>query len=258
VREQIQSGVDPVEHKREQHDTRLSKAKTRGKTFAVVAEEYIKIHAPECREGYAAQWKSTVAQYAVRVGDLTKAHVLEVLKQHWHVRTATMQKLRVRISNIVAYAVDAGYRPEGLANPAAWSGLKRMLTKPDKIEATRPRNRAALPHGPMREFMAVLARDAWVAAGALEFAVLTAARSNEVRSDMVGNRFNGPYVDDSALAKPHPSGDCLNFARQVRQAHLSLSPRPQIPARALLPLDRMDQLSWSPKTGQVAKRDSRP
>jgi integrase len=115
------------------------------------------------------------------MGNLTTFQVLEVLSPYWHTRTATMQKLRVRISNIVAYAVDAGYRAKGLEDPGAWSGFKRLLTKPKKIEATKPKHRAALPYARMREFMAVLRQDEWVAARALEFAIYTAARTNEAR-----------------------------------------------------------------------------
>jgi integrase len=117
----------------------------------------------------------------VRCADLDRLQVLAVLEPHWHVRTATMQKLRVRISNIIEYAVGKKYRPEGLPDPAAWSGFKRLLTKPSKIEATKPKHRAALPYPRMKEFMAALAQDRWVAARAVELAILTAARRNEAR-----------------------------------------------------------------------------
>jgi hypothetical protein len=46
---------------------------------------------------------------------------------------------------------------------------------------------------------------------------------------------------DHHFARPHPSGDDFNLTRKVWQVHLSLSPGSQVPARALLPVDRLDQ-----------------
>jgi integrase len=114
------------------------------------------------------------------VAVLDKAAVARVLEPHWLTRKASMMKLREHISCIVAYAVSKGYRPEGLADPAAWKGgLKPLLADPRKFSKTV--HCPALLYARMAEFMTILRQDSRLAARAMELVILTATRTNEAR-----------------------------------------------------------------------------
>jgi integrase len=158
----------------------------RSKTFQTCAEEYIAAHESKWSSpAYRAQWKSTLAAYAypvigqVAVADVTSEMVLQVLRPHWSTATATMKKLRARIAKVLGYAACKGYRSNG-PNPAAWvDGLEHPLPAPSEIAPTK--HHAALKYEKIGAFMAELRKDERISAKALAFAILTCARSHEVR-----------------------------------------------------------------------------
>jgi integrase len=87
--------------------------------------------------------------------------------------------VRNRIELVLSYAMQAGYRPEGL-NPARWKGgLDKLLPKPAKV--AEKGHFAALQVAEAGAFMVRLREAEGMGARALEFAILTAARSGEVR-----------------------------------------------------------------------------
>jgi hypothetical protein len=182
----VDQKVDPLDQRKREKQGRQDATDRRRKTFAVVAEEYVATHEHEWTKDYAVEWRRLMCMYAnpiigdIPVSDLTKAKVLECIRPNWRTHTAVMQKVRVRIGTAIDYAVEAGYRPEGLANPAAASGFKLLLTAPKKLD-TRTRNRPALDHTRLPEFMTLVRGTKGNIARALEFAVLTAARENMVR-----------------------------------------------------------------------------
>ena len=92
-------------------------------------------------------------------------------------RTVTADRVRNRIELVLNFAMAAGYRPEG-QNPAAWAGLKDILAAPTKT--ARGNHHPALPYTELPSFLAELRQREGVGPKALEFAILTAARSNEV------------------------------------------------------------------------------
>ena len=80
---------------------------------------------------------------------------------------------------VLSYAMQAGYRPEGL-NPARWrGGLDKLLPAPSKV--AKVGHHPAIPVGEVGAFMARLRSAEGTGARALEFLILTAARSGEVR-----------------------------------------------------------------------------
>lgn len=84
--------------------------------------------------------------------------------------------MRGRIEAVLDWATASGYR-EG-ANPARWRGhLKNLLPAPDKVRAVE--HHPALPYDDLGEFMAALRAREGTAARALEFTILTAARTAE-------------------------------------------------------------------------------
>jgi integrase len=131
------------------------------------------------------QWRNTLAAYAfpviggLLVRDVEREHVLSVLKPIWRGKTETASRLRGRLEQILSYAMQAGYREEGL-NPARWRGnLDKLLGDPNKIARTQ--HHRALPVAQVGSFMKRLSAAEGNGARALEFAILTAARSGEVR-----------------------------------------------------------------------------
>jgi integrase len=134
---------------------------------------------------HAAQWRSTLASYAYPVigsllaSDIDREHVLAVLQPIWRAKTETASRLRGRIEQVLSYSMQAGYRSEGL-NPARWRGnLDKVLGDPSKIVRTVHHRAVAVAE--VAGFVKELRTVDGVGARALEFAILTAARSGEVR-----------------------------------------------------------------------------
>ena len=179
ARGQITRGVDPlaVRHAEAAPEPTVP-------TFAEAAERYIAAHETGWRnDKHRQQWRSTIAAYAapvaaVPVSDVDTAAVLGVLEPIWHAKPETATRLRGRIEQILDYARVQGWR-DG-PNPAVWRGhLALALPARDKVKPVE--HHAALPWQEAPAFMARLRDQAGVGAAALRFAILTAARSGEVR-----------------------------------------------------------------------------
>lgn len=184
ARLQIEQGIDPIAERRE-IKARLIAEQTEGMTFSQCAAAYIKAH----REGWknakhAAQWESTLAQYAGPVvGDMLvrhveTRHVLAVLEPIWKDKTETATRLRARLELVMDWAAVRGERAS--ANPARWRGhLDKLLPKPSKV--AKKGHHAALDWREIGPFMVCLRAAEGVGARCLEFAILTGARSGEAR-----------------------------------------------------------------------------
>ena len=113
------------------------------------------------------------------VRDVQKEHVLTILRPIWNTKNETAARVRGRIEKVLSYSIQAGYRPEGL-NPARWKdNLDLLLGARGKV--TKRAHHAALPVDDVGTFMERLREAEGTAATALEFTILTAARSGEVR-----------------------------------------------------------------------------
>ena len=152
-------------------------------TFAEAVETVIAIH----REGWKdagkseKQWRASLRDYAMkrlgreRVDQIATADVMAVLIPHWHTKTETMRRVRQRIGAVMKWAVAQGYRDD---NPAG-----------DAISAALPKTGTVRKHQRALAFADVgAALDKVKTSGAfkstvlaLEFLVLTACRSSEVR-----------------------------------------------------------------------------
>ena len=153
------------------------------KSFREAAESYMdRKEGGWKNEKHRQQWRNTLATYAypafgdLPVSDIETSHVLAVLDPIWTAIPETASRLRGRIENVLDAAKAQGMRNG--ENPARWRGhLDHILPKPGKLQRG---HHAALAYAELPRFMAELrGRDA-VAARALEFAILTAARSGEV------------------------------------------------------------------------------
>lgn len=184
-RERIRTGVDPVQQRRSARAA-LKASRLSGVTFKQAALDFI--HANKAgwsSPKHAAQWERTLEQYAfdligsVSVADIMPAHVLEVLKLNdlWSKKPETASRVRQRIEKVIS-AADAAAGRERL-NPARWEVIGKSL--PAKSRVARVKHHAALPWQQLPAFMIELRKQAGVSALALQFVVLTAARSGEVR-----------------------------------------------------------------------------
>jgi integrase len=200
-------GTDPIKEKRrleaekeQETEAAAKKAKAEAKaalTFDQAVVRYIEVHGPEWSNAkHAAQWETTLRDYAspvivtgddepertfgnTPVCDIDRDMVLKVLRPHWATKTETMVRVRGRIAQVINWAVAEKHRPPG-PNPATWQGdLEHSLAKPGKI--TKVRSHAALDYEEIGAFMRELRKLRFVGARPLEFLVLCASRSDEVR-----------------------------------------------------------------------------
>ena len=175
-------GIDPLEDRqRRRNETRLDAAKAM--TFGACVEAYLATHEIAWKnEKHAAQWRMTLTKYCkpishLPVKDIDTDLVLRVLTPLWKTRTETAKRLRGRIERLLSWAKGRGLR-DG-ENPARWAGhLDEMLAAPSKI--AKVRHHPALPWSEISDFMSELRERDSLSARALEFTVLTAARTSEV------------------------------------------------------------------------------
>jgi len=167
------AGGDPLEDRRRE----------RQPTFAEAAETVVAIHEATWDAGgkSAYQWRATLRDYALprigrkRVGDVTAADVLGVLVPIWTEKRETARRVKQRISAIMKWAAAQGYRTD---NPV--DGIDEALPRGGK----RPTHLKAVPYAEVGEAVRrIRGSDAGISARlALEFIILTASRSGEVRN----------------------------------------------------------------------------
>ena len=173
---EIRKGADPVA-------TRLQKRRRSMWTFEKVAAAYISTHKAQWKNAkHVDQWTNTLTTYAYpvfghkHVADVTKGDVLAVIEPIWLTKNETAVRLRGRIEAVLGYAMQREYRPEGV-NPAALSGL--ALARASKVAPVE--HHAAVGIDDMHDFMERLRKVDGMGAKALQFVILTAARSGEAR-----------------------------------------------------------------------------
>lgn len=173
----VRSGGDPIGLRK------AEKAASKGvPTFGQLADEVIEGKGPEWRnEKHRQQWVMTLNEYAAPirnrpVNEIDTDDVLAVLRPLWQTRPETASRLRGRIEHVLDAARAKGFR-QG-PNPALWRGhLDKLLPKQSKLKR---RHHPAMPYDQIPAFLAkVRLRDA-IAALAVEFTILTAARTGEV------------------------------------------------------------------------------
>src|SRR5262249_17030777 len=127
-----------------------------------------------------AQWVMTLTRYAgplsaKPVDAISTNDVLEVLKPLWNEKPETASRLRGRVENVLDAAKAAGHRTG--ENPARWRGHLALLLPKRRTQRGGPD--AALSYKDVPDFMTRLRQRQSIAALALEFTILTAARSGE-------------------------------------------------------------------------------
>jgi integrase len=179
-RKQLHAGLDPISAR----DRERAKAKDRVSVlFRECAQSYIEAHRSGWRNAkHADQWVNTLQTYAFPVlGDMPvdliePSHVERVLQPIWTAKAETAFRLRGRIECVLDWATSRKYRTG--ENPAKWRGnLDNLLPKVSRIK--RISHFAALPFADIGAFVDKLRAVEGISARALEFTILTAARTGE-------------------------------------------------------------------------------
>ncbi len=194
-------GVDPLDA-RNKVKVEMALERSKAVTFDHCAEQYIAAHRSSWKTPqHARHWEGSIRNYASPIiGDLPVAAVdtaliVKLLQPIWETKTETASKLRGRIESILDWAAVSHYRSGD--NPARWRGhLDHLLADPGRI--ARVKHYPALPWQEVGEFMAALRKCGGVAARALEFGILTAARSGETR----GARWDEVDMDTAVWTVP--------------------------------------------------------
>ena len=151
-------------------------------TFGKMADDvFDALSAGFRNEKHKAQWRSSLETYAAPlrskpVDTIGTDDILAVLKPIWQKKAETASRVRGRIEKVLDAAKAKGFRNG--ENPARWRGhLDHLLPKPLKL--TRGHH-AAMSYENVPKFIGQLRKRDATAALALEFCILTAARSGEV------------------------------------------------------------------------------
>jgi integrase len=171
------AGQNPIQVRR-----RAAASETGKPTFGQVADALLESKASEWRNPkHQEQWKIALSINAAPlrsrpVDEIDTVAVLAVLKPMWMEKPETASRLRGRIEAVLDAAKAQGHRTG--ENPAAWRGhLSHLLPKRSKLSRG---HHDAMAYRHVSEFMGRLRQCEGMAATALEFTILAAARSGEV------------------------------------------------------------------------------
>jgi integrase len=182
ARRLCRDGMDPIEARnRKREADRLANAKAL--TFKDAAIAYITAHRAGWRNAkHADQWTATLETYAypafgsLTVQSIDTGLVMKALEPIWTVKPETAGRVRGRIEAVLNWATTRGYRKG--ENPARWRGhLDNLLPARSRVRTVT--HHSALPHAEIGAFVAALREQEGIAARALEFTILTAARTGE-------------------------------------------------------------------------------
>ena len=184
ARKLLAEGRDPLrERAMAQAAEEAARAASRVPTFGQLAGEVVAVLEAGWRNPkHRAQWRMTLLTYCAplrdqRVDEIGTEDVVAVLKPIWLAKPETATRVRGRIEKVLDAAMARGHRQT--ANPARWRGhLDHLLPARPKIEVA---HHPAMPWSTLPSFLPTLQAREGIAARAVEFLILTAARSGEVR-----------------------------------------------------------------------------
>lgn len=184
AKDQIRRGIDPVEERKAAR-ANLAAAHLRGLTFADATDKALTAKLDAFKNAkHRQQWENTLRTYAMPelgkmlVDEITVQDVLRVLEPIWQTKTETASRVRGRIEAVLSWSTVAGHRTGD--NPARWAGnLKELL--PAAAKVAKQNNWPAVQIDDAPRWLVSLRKREGMGARALEFAALTAARSQEVR-----------------------------------------------------------------------------
>lgn len=179
ARAMVRDRVDPIEAKRAIYAKRRIEA-ARHVTFAECANRYLDTKTEGFKnDKHRKQWRSTLEAYAfpslgnLPVGEIDTPLIIKTLAPLWERVPETASRLRGRIEKVLAWATVQELRAGD--NPARWKNHLDQI-----FQRSKAKNHQALAYADLPAFMEKLRAKDGVSARALEFAILTAARTGEV------------------------------------------------------------------------------
>ena len=211
-------GLDPIEVRRAARAQKQLDA-AKAITFQQCADALLAAKRPGWRSPvHRRQWEMTLREYAgpalgaLPVQSIDTALVVKVIEPLWATKPETASRLRGRIEAVLDWAKARDFRAG--ENPARWRGhLDKLL--PARSKVRRVEHHPALPYSELPAFMADLRRRDGISARALEFLVLTAARTGEV----IGARWSEVNLADATWTVP------ATRMKAGREHRVPLSPR---------------------------------
>jgi integrase len=180
----LAEGKNPLEEKRATKAAEKLTA-SKGKTFDICAAEYIADHRDEWKNAkHVQQWENTLATYVspaigtLPIGDVATEDMKRILNPIWGAKHETATRVRGRIEAIIDWATAHGLRTGD--NPARWKGHLEHLLAKTTVQHRAKAHHPALPHADLPAFILALAPQEGMARWALEFLILTAARTSEI------------------------------------------------------------------------------
>jgi integrase len=193
LKAKVAEGVDPLDERRADKEIQSAlrkqaelDSKRAEMTFRKASEHFIESRRPSWSNAkHAQQWANTLAAYAfpvigeLPVAEVTAEHVVEILRPIWSAKSETASRVRMRIEAVLNAAKLMGWRTG--ENPAVFKGgLEAVLPPISKVR--RVRHHPAMPFNDLPTFFTTLRQREGISPRALEFCILTAARSGEVRN----------------------------------------------------------------------------
>jgi integrase len=185
ARKLLIDGINPLAAKK-QNQIAAALASAEMMTFDQCAEAYILAHKAGWKNvKHGDQWTNTLKTYAspmfghLPVAEISTGLIVKCLAPIWESKTETASRVRGRIESVLGWATTSGHRTG--ENPARWKGhLENLLATISK--SSRTKHHPSLPWQRIAAFMSALRMREGVSAQAVEFTILTACRSGEVRS----------------------------------------------------------------------------
>ena len=183
LRPLLRQGIEPIEHRKA---GRLAQAAATARAMSVdqCIDAYYQAYRATWRSAkHARGWLQTLRTNfspvigAMPVAAVERQDVVRALQPYWQRAQTSAHRTALRLENVFDWAIAADYRAG--PNPAQWAGgLEHLLPRTKTVADTR---HAALPYGELPAFMDRLRAVDRADARALEFLILTAARTGEVR-----------------------------------------------------------------------------
>lgn len=181
LRKLVLDGIDPLEEK-----AKGKQAAREALSFEQCTCQFHEMKSAEWTSAvYTRNWIDSMKLHAfpvlgkMPVADVQTEHVLRVLKFLWNTQPVLASKLRERIEAVLNWSMSLGYRERSI-NPAVWRGhLEHALPKVSKVH--KPKHYSAIAYQDIGKFMEELREIEGLPARALELAILTACRSEEIR-----------------------------------------------------------------------------
>lgn len=200
-------------------------------TFAECAEKFIEANRAGWKNPkHADQWENTLKTYAypvigrLDVSNIDTDHVIKILEPIWMERNETASRLRQRVERVLSWSTTRNLRTG--ENPARWKGhLDTLLPRPSAVQKTTKTHHAALPYQDAPAFVQSVRAQPGVAPRALEFTILTVARTSEV----IGATWEEIDFDQAVWTVPS------------RRMKANKEHRVPLPARALEILHEMEK-----------------